>query len=94
MQSPQRKKRFSTKISNKIIENKEAVNRLLVNGKSSCFISLKEHQPNFLNNTKVPKLNPPKYYPYRISKSILDKINTSPRNLIKVSQRKHTSEVI
>ena len=32
----------------KIIENKGVVNRMFVNGRSSCFIiTLKNHQPNF-----------------------------------------------
>ena len=49
-------KKVSDKISNKvnadgkkIIENKAVVNRMLVNGSNSCFISLKDHKPNFLN---------------------------------------------
>ena len=47
-------KKIPDKISNKvnsdgkkIIENKEVVNRLFVNGKNSCFITLKEHKPHF-----------------------------------------------
>ena len=39
---------------NKIVENKEIVNRLFVNGRNSCFITLKDHKPYFLNNPKVP----------------------------------------
>ena len=37
----------------KIIENKEVVSRLFVNRRNSCFITLKDHKPNFLNKPKV-----------------------------------------
>ena len=94
-------KKVSDKISNKvnadgkkIIENKEVVNRMFVNGSNSCFITLKDQKPNFLNNPKVRLLNPAKNKLGRISKSILDRINTSIRNLIKVNQWKDTREVI
>ena len=66
---------------------------MFVNGSNSCFITLKDHKPSFLNNPKARLLNPAKNELGRISKSILDKINTSLRNLIKVNQWKDTSEV-
>ena len=50
-------KKIPDKISNKvnaygkkIIENKEVVNRMFVSGSNSCFITLKDHKPIFLNN--------------------------------------------
>ena len=53
--------KITDKISNKvnadgkkIVENKEVVNRLFLNGRNSCFITLKDHKPQFLNNPKVP----------------------------------------
>ena len=67
---------------------------MFVNGSNSCFISFKDHKPNFLNNPKVGLLNPAKKELRRISKSVLDRINTSLRNLIKVNQWKDTREVI
>ena len=60
MQSRQRAKKFDkiTKKVNadgkKIVENKEVVNQLFLNGRNSCFITLKDHKPQFLNNPKVP----------------------------------------
>ena len=93
-------KKVSDKISNKvnadgkkIIENKAVVNRMFVNGSNSCFITLKDNKPNFLNNPKVRLLYPTKNELGRINKSILDRINTSLRNLIKVNQWKNTREV-
>ena len=54
------KKKIPDKISNKvnadgkkIIGNKETVNRLFDNGRNSCSITLKDHEPHFLNNPKV-----------------------------------------
>ena len=53
-------KKIPDKISNKvnadgkeIIENKEIVSRLFVNDRNSCFITLKGHKPQFLNDPKV-----------------------------------------
>ena len=77
-------KKIPDKISNKghtdgkkIIENKETVNRMFANGSDRCFITLKDQKTNFLNNPKVRLLNPTKNELGRISKSILDRINTS-----------------
>ena len=67
---------------------------MFVNGSNSCFITLKDHKPNFLNNPKVRLLNPAKNELGRISKFILDRINTSLRNLTKVDQWKYTRDVI
>ena len=54
-------KKISDKISNKInangkeiVESKEVVNLLLVNGRNSYFITLKDHKRHFLNNSKIP----------------------------------------
>ena len=65
-----------------------------MNLRSSYCITLKDRKPNFLNYHKVRLLNPAKNELGRISKSILDRINTSVRNLSKVNQWKDTSEVI
>ena len=57
---------------------------MFVNRRSSCCFTLKDRKPNFLNYHKVRLLNPAKNKLGRISKSILDRINTSVRNLSKV----------
>ena len=59
---------------------------MFVNGTNSCFITLKDHKPNFLNNSKVALLNPAKNGLVRISKCILDRINTSLRNAVEVNK--------
>ena len=76
------------------MKNKAALNRMFINGKNNCFITLKDHKANFLNNPKTRLLNPAKNELGRISKAILDKINLNLRNATKVNQWKNTSDVI
>ena len=73
--------------------NKKAVNRIFLNGRNSCFIRLKDHKPKFLSNPIFRLLNPAKNELGRISKSILDRINTSLLNFIKVDQWKDISKI-
>ena len=76
------------------MENKTALNRMFINGKNNCFITLKDHKENFLNNPKTRLLNPAKNELGRISKAILDKINLNLRNTTKANQWKNTNDVI
>ena len=78
----------------RIMKNKTALNRMFINGKNNCFITLKDHKANFLNNPKTRLLNPAKNELGRISKAILDKINLNLRNATKVNQWKNTNDVI
>ena len=67
---------------------------MFINGKNNCFITLKDHKENFLNNPKTRLLNPAKNELGRISKAILDKINLNLRNTTKANQWKNTNDVI
>ena len=94
-------KMVSDKISDKInsegkalVKNKIVLNRMLTNGKDNCFITLKDHKPNFQNNPKTRLINPAKNEIGRISKVILDKINHTLRNKTKINQRNETNEVV
>ena len=78
----------------RIMEKKTALNRMFINGKSNCFITLKDNKENFSNNPKTRLLNPAKNELGRISKAILDKINLNLRNTTKASQWKNTNDVI
>ena len=60
--------------------------RMFVNGKQNCFITLKDHKPNFQNNPSVRLLNPAIKELDRISKTILDKINVNLRNSLHLNQ--------
>ena len=51
--------------------------RTFVNVKQNCFITLKDHNPNFYNKPTVRLLNLAENELSRISKTILDKINAN-----------------
>ena len=67
---------------------------MFVNGKQNCFITLKDHKPNFQNNPTVRLLNTAKTELGRISKTTLDKINANLRISLHLNQWKNTQEVI
>ena len=76
------------------MQDKEILNRMVTNGKEDCFITLKDHKPNFQNNPKVRLINPAKNELGRISKVILDSINKKLRESIEVNHWKNTNTVI
>ena len=78
----------------KLMKDKDILNRMLTNGKNECFITLKDHKPNFKNNPKARLINPAKNEIGRISKNILDKINHQLRDSLRINQWKDTSGVI
>eukprot|EP00795_Rhopilema_esculentum_P011087 gene11087-biopygen13455 len=59
-----------------------------------AFITLKDHKENFQNNPTCRLINPAKSEIGRISKQILDRINTTIRNQTTLNQWKNTSSVI
>ena len=59
-----------------------------------AFISLKDHKENFENNPICRLINPAKSDSGRISKSILDKLNTHLRSILNVNQWRNTQNVI
>ena len=71
-----------------------ALEKIQVNGKNQCFITLKDHKENFANNPKTRLINPAKNEIGRISKVILDKINQSLKESLMVNQWKNTASVI
>ena len=42
------------------MENKTTLDRMFINGKNNCFMTLKEHKENFLSNPENHQLNPAK----------------------------------
>ena len=79
----------------KLIANrKDILDRIQANGKEECFITLKDHKPNFENNTTTRLINPAKNEIGRISKVILENINKKLRNKLKLQQWNNTSTVI
>ena len=67
---------------------------MFVYGKQNCFITFKDHKPNFKNNPTVRLLNPVKNELGRISKTVLDKIYVNLRNSLHLNQGKNAQEVI
>ena len=62
--------------------------------KHEAFISLKDHKENFENNPKCRLINPAKSESGKLSKIILDKINSNLRKILNLNQRKNTQNVI
>lgn len=77
-----------------LFKGKNILNRLEINEESNCFISLKDHKENFMNNPTVRLINPAKNQIGRISKVILDKINLGLKEHLKINQWKNTKNVI
>ena len=80
------KKDKMNKKEKKILKNKQALNRLDFNEESNCF--------NFQDNPTVRLINPAKNEIGRISKVIIDKINLSLMEQLKVNQWKNTQNVV
>ena len=86
-----------SKINNELnhIANKLSIgNRIECMKKREAFISLKDHKENFQNNPKCRLINPAKSDSGKISKSILDKLNTKLRTILNVNQWRNTQNVI
>ena len=62
--------------------------------KREVFISLKDHKENFKNNPKCRLINPAKSDSGKISKLILDKVNTRLRTILNVNQWRNTQNVL
>ena len=70
------------------------IDRMDQNGKNNCFITLKDHKENFQNNPTTRLINPAKNEIGRISKTILDKINSGLKEKLGVNQWKSSQMVI
>ena len=77
-----------------IADNLSIGNRIECMKKREAFISLKDHKENFENNPKCRLINPAKSDSGKISKLILDKINTQLRTILNVNQWRNTQNVI
>jgi len=69
-------------------------NRIESLAKSEAFITLKDHTENFHSKPTCRLINPAKSKIGKISKSILDTINTDLRNILHYNQWKNTRSVI
>ena len=76
-----------------ILKNKETLHQLNINEENNYFFTLKDHKENFQNNPTVRLINPAKNDIVRISKVILEKINSSLVKQLKVNQWKNTQNI-
>ena len=66
------------------------LDKVQVKGTTNCFVTLKDHKANFLNNPTTRLINPAKNEISRITKQILDQINSKLCEILKVNERKNT----
>ena len=78
----------------KFAKDKGVYDRIEKNGKNECFITLKDHKPNFQNHPTTRLINPSKNEKGRISKVVLDDINNKLKTALGVKQWKSTGDVI
>ena len=62
--------------------------------KREAFITLKDHKPNFANNPTCRLINPAKSEIGKISKQLLDRINTTLVSKLRLNQWKNTKAVL
>ena len=70
------------------------IDRIEINSTGSSFIKLKDHKENFLNRPTTRLLNPAKNKIGRISKHLLQNINKTLCEEIKVNEWKNAESVI
>ena len=76
--------------SKRIAKEKGVLDRMEINGTSSCFITLKDHKDNFQNNPTTRLINPAKNVIGRICKTILEKINKNVCHTLMLNQWKNS----
>ena len=74
--------------------DKGILDRMDVNSTNTCFITLKDHKENFLNNPTVRLINPAKNELGRISKAILDNIKKRLCTSLNINHWKNIASVI
>ena len=73
--------------------DKEILDQMEINSKNTCFITLKEHTENFLNNPTVRLINPAKIKLGRISMALPDNVNKRLCTSLNINQWKITTSV-
>lgn len=78
----------------KFAKDKKLLEKMEVNARNECFITLKDHKDNFANNPKTRLINPAKNEIGRISKVILANINKELVTKLQLNQWQSSTEVI
>ena len=82
-----------TKETRKIAEQLNSFKKMDYHASRPAFITIKDHKPNFQNNTKCRLLNPSKSELGLTSKKLLEKIIMNVANTIIVNQWRNTTTV-
>ena len=91
------KKQMRTKINKrgmKFVKQENILKKIEINGTGTSFITLKDHKENFTNHPTTRLINPFKNEIGRISKHILDQINTKLVSKLSVNEWNNTISVI
>ena len=90
-------KNIGTKINKEDIKFTKQANildKIEINGTGNSFITLKDHKENFTNHPTTRLINPSKNEIGRISKHILDQINSKLVSKLSINEWKNTISVI
>ena len=90
-------KETERRINCKVIVYAKEVNvldKVEVNGTANCFVTVKDHKASFLNHLTTRLINPATNQIGRISKQILDQINSKLCEIVKVNEWENTASVI
>ena len=68
--------------------------RMEINAKSNCFITLKDHKENFQNNLSVQLMNSAKNERGRLGKFIIQVVNKELRHKLNLNKWKNTEDII
>ena len=90
-------KNIGTKINKegiKFAKQANILDKIEINGTGNSFITLKDHKKNFTNHLTTRLINPSKNEIGRISKHILDQINSKLVSKLSINEWKNTISVI
>ena len=77
-----------------LAEKLDIADRVEVMSNTNCFITLKDHKPHFLSDTKCRLINPAKPQLGKVSSQMLKNINNAVREATGLKQWRSTSDVL
>ena len=83
----------SNKEGNKLAKQTDMSDKIKMNGTGNSFVTLKDNKEDFMNHLTIRLINPSNNEIGRISKHILDQINTELVSKLSVNERKNTISV-
>ena len=78
----------------KFAKQADILDKTEINGTGNSFVTLKDHKENFTNHPTTRLINPSKNEIGRISKHILEQINTKLVSKLRINEWKNTVSVI